>query len=295
MKICVGTAQLDMKYGFKNQLSKMRIEDFRQILRQSIKKKINFIDTAENYGSGEKIIGNEICKKEYKGKINIVTKINNLRFIENNKMHYEIDKKVKKSLKNLGIKKLYAVLIHDVKDLKSKKINKIFETLNKIKKMGLIKKIGFSAYEIKDLKKYINQFSFDIIQFPFNVFDQRILEKDIQLMLRQKKVEVHLRSIFLQGLLLLPINQIPKKLFKYKKYIKKWQVNCEKKKINKIDGCLNFVLKHKFYSKMVIGFDNYQQFKDVYKRYIILKNKKKNLVNYKKFIVKNNLINPSKW
>ena len=93
----------------------------------------------------------------------------------------------------------------------------------KIKKIGLVKKIGFSVYKSLDLKKFIKLYNFDIIQFPFNVFDQRILQKKIQYMLKSKKIELHIRSIFLQGLLLLSSKEIIQKGFKKNKSLKKWE------------------------------------------------------------------------
>ena len=79
----------------------------------------------------------------------------------------------------MSINNLYvSILIHDINDIKSNKKKIIYESLQNLKKDGYVKKIGFSAYDIKDVKKIINSFEFDILQFPFNIFDQRLLNKN---------------------------------------------------------------------------------------------------------------------
>ena len=164
----------------------------------------------------------------------------------------------------------------------------------KIKKKGLVKKIGLSSYNIKDLKKYLSKFKFDIVQFPFNVFDQRILQKDIQKFLRNKKVEIHIRSIFLQGLLLLPRKMIPKKFFLKNNALDKWFKIINNTGMSPLDLSLNFILKYNFYKKIVIGFDDYLQFKEITKKLLNLKKKKLN-INFQNLSVNNKIINPSKW
>ena len=294
MKICIGTAQLGMKYGLASNFSKMEFNEFSKIISAAYKEKIKFIDTACNYGNSEKLIGKKIINKKYKDSFKVITKIDNLRSVSSNLIYKHIENKILNSLKNLKVKKLYAILLHDIRDMESKKIDEIFKSLEKIKKKGLVKKIGFSAYYTKDVRKYIGKFNFDIIQFPFNVFDQRILNKDIQEFIKLKKIEVHIRSIFLQGILLLPKNKIPKKLYLKNPVIEKWIKVLDNKRLDPVDACLNFILKYKFYSRVVIGFDDYSQFKQVTKKY--LDNKKmKTHINFRKFKVNNNLINPSKW
>jgi len=294
VNISIGTAQLGMKYGVASNHSKMKIEDFSKILDHSKKKNIKYIDTAMTYGDSEKIIGDLLKKKKLNKTFKIITKIPNLRFVSRKKIYIHILSEIKQSIKKLGVNNLYAILIHDTKDLNSEKINIIYKSLLKIKKIGLVKKIGFSVYKSLDLKKFIKLYNFDIIQFPFNVFDQRILQKKIQYMLKSKKIELHIRSIFLQGLLLLSSKEIIQKGFKKNKSLKKWEDFLNKKNIKPLDACINFILKYNFYSKLIIGFDNYIQFKNVVKKYEYLKKNEIN-INYNKLKTNGNLINPSKW
>ena len=78
------------------------------------------------------------------------------------------------------------------------------------KKRGIIKKIGISAYSIDEIKKSFSIYKFEIVQFQANILDQNILKNAYVKFLKEKKgVEIHIRSIFLQGLLLCNISDIP--------------------------------------------------------------------------------------
>lgn len=292
-KICIGTAQLGMNYGISNNSSKMKTNDFNKIIKYSIANNINFIDTANTYGNSENLIGKTLKKIDDKSTFKVISKFNNLRNIQKKKIREKIFHQIELSIKKLGTKKLYAALIHNVKDLESKKKKEIYNVFLNLKKKGLVEKIGFSAYETKDLKKYLIKYKFDIVQFPFSIFDQRILDKKIQNLLKRKKIEVHIRSIFLQGLLLLPAKKIPKK-FNLEENLKKWNNYLLENKINNIDACIKFILRYNFYKKIVIGFNNFSQFKHVVNRFKILK-KNKMKINFKNFENKSELINPSKW
>ena len=174
MKLGIGTAQLGMRYGITNKSSKLKFIDFKKIILLSVKNKIYTIDTANNYGDSEIKIGKAILKTKYKDKFKIVSKIGNIRKVKISNIYKHILDSISLSISVMGVKNLEGILIHDIKDLESNKADEIFYSLIRIKNMGLIKKIGFSAYKIFDVIKYIKKYKFDFIQFPLNIFDQRI-------------------------------------------------------------------------------------------------------------------------
>ena len=295
VKISIGTAQLGTKYGISNiSHNGMKLSDFKKIIKYSLKKKINILDTANTYFNSEKKIGKVVKELNCQKQLKIITKLHNLKSIPAKQIEKKIINKCKLSIKKLKIKKLYAVLIHDIKDLKSTKSKIIFKSILKLKKIGLVQKIGFSSYEINDLNKYIIKYKFDIIQFPFNIFDQRILKKKTQLILKKRKIEVHIRSIFLQGLLLMPYDKVPSKLKNSYPILKKWHTYLNEQRVENLEACIKFISNYNFFKTAVIGFENYNQFIDVVKKFNNVK-KKKIFVDFKKFRVNTNIINPSKW
>ena len=98
----------------------------------------------------------------------------------------------------------------------------------------------------------------------------------------------------MQGLLLLPRKMIPKKFFLKSNALNRWFNLINYTGMSPLDLSLNFVLKYNFYKKVVIGFDDYSQFKEIIRKFLNLKKKKLN-INFKNLSVNNEIINPSKW
>ena len=278
-KIVIGTANFSMKYGLINNFTKLNRSEIKRIIKKAEKKKLNFFDTAKDYGESEKIIGQEIKKKW-----NIITKIPKINLNEENDIKRKIYFLVNDSVRKLKVKKLYAVLLHDEDQLLKKNQKVIFKTLLDLKKRGIIKKIGVSFYTPKKLLKVISLFKLDIVQVPINYINQSFLNKKLINKLRKKKIEIHARSIFLQGLLLTEKT----KLKKFKKFIKYLDLWHKKEKISRLESCINFVLSQKYIDKYVIGFQNLKQMNE------ILKTKKINITNFPKYS-DNFIKDPRKW
>lgn len=283
MKLVVGSAQLGMNYGLVNN-KKISLKEFKKIEKLVLKSKINFIDTATSYGDSEKIIGNSKLKK-----LHIITKIkipNKKNIIVKNWLLKEISK----SLSKLKIKKIYGVLIHDYKDLLGKHGKKYLLSLQELKRRNIIKYIGISVYEPQEIKKIWNFWKPDIIQIPFNPIDNRILDSGWVNILKKFKVKIYARSIFLQGLLINEDSSF--KINKnYKIILNKYKNWCFRNNISLMQGCLHFVKQFKKIDYLVVGFNNYNQLKEIIDVF-----KKKQIIIPKKFSTnKINLIDPRKW
>jgi aryl-alcohol dehydrogenase-like predicted oxidoreductase len=159
-----------------------------------------------------------------------------------------------------------------------------------LKKKKIIKKIGISIYEPQEIKKIWNFWKPDIIQVPFNIIDNRILNSGWINILKKFKVKIYARSIFLQGLLVNQDNSF--KINKdYKILLNKYMNWCYKNNISLIHGCLHFVKQFKKIDYLVVGFNNYIQLKEIIDVF-----KKKQIVVPRKFSTnKINLIDPRKW
>ena len=195
------------------------------------------------------------------------------------------------SLKNLKIKKFEYLLIQDANSLLGKYGEEIYKSTKNIKNIGLTKKIGISIYEFNTLGKILKKFRFDIIQAPLNIIDRRLLKTGWINKLKKKKIEIHVRSVFLQGLLLLKYNQLPKKLKKIKKNWIVWENWLKKNKLTPLEVCLSFVFNQKKLDGVVMGYDGENQLMQTIKQKKI---KKKILIP--NINIKNkNLIDPRQW
>jgi aryl-alcohol dehydrogenase-like predicted oxidoreductase len=280
-KIIIGTANFGLSYGIKPK--KIINKEILKILNYSSKIGIDTIDTAKNYGNSENIIG-----KHNGNKFKIISKLPKLdKKIKNVNLH--IEKLILDTLKKLKCRSIYAILIHDPETLMNKNGKKIFNILQQLKQRGLITKIGVSIYDFSQINFLIKKYNLDILQVPFNIVDRRLIEKKILEKLNKKHIEIHIRSIFLKGLLLK--KNPPKKFIKWKNIwlsLKRYKKNSELKNLT---YCIQFVKKYSKIDRIIIGVDTLGQFKEIIKEF---KTKRKISIpnissNDKK------LINPSLW
>jgi len=258
MKIALGTANFGQKYGLAGKIIKSD-KKIKKIIQFANNSKIKLIDTSNNYGSSETLLGNNNLKNF---KIITKLKISNDEKKSNN-LENIVFNKVEESLLKLNIKKLYAILLHESNDLKSNKRHKLIKVLKKLKKRNLVSKIGISIYNPKELNFIWPFWKPDIVQCPFNILDRRIYESGWLKKLKKNKTEIHVRSIFLQGLLLQNEKSMPRKFKKWKNIFKKWNNYCKKENISKIQGCINFIKSFKKISFVIIGFENIKQVKNI--------------------------------
>ena len=258
MKIALGTANFGQKYGLAGKIIKSD-KKVKKIIQFANNSKIKLIDTSNNYGSSETLLGNNNLKNF---KIITKLKISNDEKKSNN-LENIVFNKVEESLFKLNIKKLYAILLHESDDLKSNKRHKLIIVLKKLKKKNLVSKIGISIYNPKELNFIWPFWKPDIVQCPFNILDRRIYESGWLKKLKKNKTEIHVRSIFLQGLLLKNEKSMPRKFKKWKNIFKKWNNYCKKENISKIQGCINFIKSFKKISFVIIGFEDIKQLKNI--------------------------------
>ena len=282
MKLVIGSANFTQKYGLVN--SKISsINNLKKILAFCKSKNINTIDDALEYGNSK-----NIYKRINLENFRLITKIKlpkNYRSIKDLKNYFF--KTLYDDLEKAGKKNYSHLLAHGIFNDQYK--NKILINILKfLKKKKLTKKIGVSAYNPIEIRKILKIWKPEVVQLPFNVFDQRLVKSKIINYLYKKKIEIHVRSIFLQGTLL--AYRTPIKLKKYHKYFKNWHDWCTRNNINKLDACIHFIKKFDKISAMIIGINNLAQLKEITKSI-----KKKNKIKYKSFPNDKILIDPRKW
>ena len=142
----------------------------------------------------------------------------------------------------------------------------------------------------KELEFALEKYNFDFVQAPFNLLDQGIVTSGWYEKLKKNNIEIHIRSIFLQGLLLIDRKNIPKQFEKWSSIWDKYEDWCKINSISKIETCINVIKKYNF-DNVIIGVNNMNQLRTILKK---IKLKK---INLSPDIVCNDnlLINPSKW
>ena len=140
---------------------------------------------------------------------------------------------------------------------------KLADAMLELKKQGLVHKIGISAYSPDEVASVFQQFPIDIIQIPFNIFDRRMLTTGWLQRLNAAGIEIHARSIFLQGLLLLPRDRIPSKFSKWSSLINFWHQWLEDNNSSALQACIHYPLSLPQIDRVLIGVDNQEQLSEI--------------------------------
>ena len=182
------------------------------------------------------------------------------------------------------------LLIHNIDNTKEKRFDALYKELNKLKHDKLINKIGFSTYTPEQVDFLLDNFEFDLIQVPFNVFDNRLLQDGQLKRLKDKNIEIHARSIFLQGILL-NLNVLPSYFLNWQQEFSSYQKVVKDSGLSLLEYALNFVLSIEELDKVLVGVNNMQQLQE-----IISASKKKIKIGLPSFNINDdNLLNPSLW
>jgi aryl-alcohol dehydrogenase-like predicted oxidoreductase len=192
-KIALGTVQFGLPYGISNQRGQVPMPEVFAILNFCRQQNINLIDTAAAYGTSESVLGK--CFVNISFKFNIISKLPASSLPE------EVAGHVNNSLRQLQVEYLYGYLFHDFNTYLERP--ETLDELMNLKARGVIQKLGFSLYYPNQLEYLLQKnISLDIVQIPFNIFDQRFAY--LFPLLQERNIQVHVRSVFLQGLLLTP-------------------------------------------------------------------------------------------
>lgn len=248
-RICLGTAQLGMDYEIFPKYGKPSKKDTFEILDTALQNGIEYIDTAQAYGNAEELLG-EYGINRYK--INVITKVMPNTFKNNRPpKHRELINMTKKSLDKMKIDKLYGLLLHTPNDLYNRKL---IEQLVELKDEGLVDGIGVSVYHSIDACNALEKDVIDIIQMPYSVFDQRAKQEYILSSANIPGIEMHIRSIFLKGILTRSPYEMPYEIIKpINSDLIRFEKIIEKYGFSKQEACFLFALTNPDIDVAVFG------------------------------------------
>ena len=168
------------------------------------------LDTAIDYGASEATLG-EIGVASWR----VVTKLPAAPALEDDLPAW-VERQVRESLERLRIESVYAVLLHRPQQIFEPGGLKLVAALERVKAIGLTEKIGISIYAPEQIDPLLSRGRFDLLQAPFNILDRRLAAEGWMSKLKMLGIEVHVRSIFLQGLLLMQPAQRPAKFARWR-------------------------------------------------------------------------------
>ncbi len=251
-KIILGTVQFGLNYGINNTKGKPDKAEIKKILDTAHTNGINILDTAEAYGDSQEAIGE--YHSQSKNRFEVITKYSSSRA----DLPDNISNRVEHDLKLLNVTSLYAYMFHSFNDLIAH-FEKFKTELLKLKQQGKIKKIGVSIYTNQEAEQVVSYKDVDLVQLPFNLLDNNFQREAVIKKLRDRGVEIHTRSVFLQGLFFMKEENIPAKLASLKPYLENIKQNASQYNCTVNDLALNYALYQKQIDKILIGVDTTEQ------------------------------------
>lgn len=248
-KIAIGTAQFGLDYGIANNSGRVSYSEINSILDLAHNNQIYTLDTAKSYGDSEKYIGNYLKKR--KTNWEVITKIRNIEI--------NIIDQIMDSEKKLTIKPKI-LLAHTANIF----LNSDFQLkLNEIKNKQIINKIGVSLVNENEISQILqSKYTPDVVQLPMNILDTKLYRHGVLNKLKENNIEIHVRSVFLQGLFFLNKNILENKFKEVIPYLEKLNSISANAGLNIAELSLLWVLSLNEVSKVIIGVDNAKQLKN---------------------------------
>jgi aryl-alcohol dehydrogenase-like predicted oxidoreductase len=288
MRLALGTVQFGLKYGIANQVGRVQLEDVKNILQLAAAQGVNTLDTAIAYGDSESKLGLAGL-----GGWRVVTKLPALpeRCAD---VAGWVEAQIEGSLNRLGVSQFHAVLLHHPLELLGEYGNQLFKTLQDIKAQGTIAKIGVSVYGPEELEMLWPSFQFDLVQAPFNVIDRRLASSGWLERMHQSGTEVHVRSVFLQGLLLMSAEKRRANFEDWQDLWSKWDGWLIAEKLTPLQASLIFALSWPEIDRVIVGVDSASQLNEILSVTNTANTDRIDFPNYLESM-DSLLTNPSKW
>lgn len=248
-RLGIGTVQFGQAYGVSNTLGQVPRADVKLMLQLAAQAGITLLDTAANYGEAEAVLGGNDLKP-----FRIVTKTCGVE-----RGVHAVIARVRQSVRTLAAVDL--LLVHSVKDLLGPSGGTLWRALQALKAEGVIGGVGISAYVADDPVALAERFRPDAMQLPFSLLDQRLLRSGALARLKDLGVEIHARSLFLQGLLFM--DRPPEKLKSAAPILEQVRAEIAAAGTTRLAAALGFVLSRPEVDAAVVGMTGLAQLREL--------------------------------
>ena len=286
-KLSLGTVQFGLDYGIANSQGKPSQNKVDEIINCVTSQGLNCFDTAMAYGNSEEVLGKSL--QDINNKL-IISKITSELF-------EEIGTKIKTSLNNLQVDNLFALLLHNADALYN--WDEQNSTIaNHLKSTQQINYFGVSIYTNEEFNLALENENINIIQIPFNLFDQRAISKQWLKKAKVKNKLIFIRSVYLQGLLLMDKKSLPKNLKIVEPYIDILDTYSKKLNLSRNELALSYVNTLAKDSIILFGCETLKQAKENLDIFSTIKELDIKTIDELNSLLKDiseYIYNPSKW
>lgn len=291
VKLGLGTVQWGMPYGIADRNGQPASAVVGDMLRIAKEHGIALLDTAHGYGEAEKVLGGlGVSSKD----IRVVTKtlpIKSTSIGEHDVV--PVSAAFRESLQRLRCTRVYGLLVHQADNLLIAGSERLWAELQTLKARGLVEKIGVSVYHPQQLEYILERYRIDLVQLPFNLYDRRFAQTGLLRRLKQAGVEVHGRSAFLQGLLLLPPDRLPEYFDGLRSQHARLYRQFDEAGLTPLEACLRFCLDQIDIDRVIVGCKTAEQLVEILGA---AKQGEGRLSGFERYSMDDeSVINPSNW
>lgn len=257
MRVALGTVQFGLNYGVSNSVGVAPLAEVARMLLFCREHSIEVLDTAASYGNSESVLGRlnvdgfQIVSKlptEFPGDISVFEWVLN---------------SVGGSLLRLRQQSLYGILLHRPSMLFEAGGGALYRALQQLRADGIISKIGVSIYGPEELSQLFDNFDFDLVQAPLSLIDQRMILSGWLRRLTRHGVEVHVRSVFLQGLLLTHKDERPRKFDRWAIFWRDWDSWLDDTGLSPVEACIRHALSYSEVGRVIVGAQSLNQLREI--------------------------------
>ena len=260
VKIGLGTAQFGSGYGVTNSHGVCPPIEINRIIRRAAEAGVQIIDTAAAYGRAIDVLGKLLAEDH---EFRIVTKITSASGDDDGAADFDIARQLEATLERIGQASVYGMMFHHASDLFWRRGQDLWRQALALKEQGLVAKLGVSFRAPEEVDRLLGRFPIDLAQVPFNILDQRMLRGGQLRRLEENRVEIHSRSVFLQGLLMADPDGLPSSLNRARPALETLQNRFGGAKHLIMKAALDFALSRQEIDCIVVGVTSYGEFNEI--------------------------------
>lgn len=260
MKLALGTVQFGLDYGIANRRGRVPADEVALVLQMARAAGVDTLDTAMAYGESEAVLGQTGVHG-----FRVITKVGAMpqEIATSNAAAAWLRSEVASSCAKLGKSGVDGLLLHRPEQLLGEAGAWLANALQLVRDEGLARKIGFSVYSPQSLAALCQVLEPDLVQAPLSLVDQRLITSGWLDRLASHGAEVHVRSVFLQGVLLQRAEDLPGQFVAWNPLWQRWQQWLSDTRSDALSSCINFAISQAGVSRVVVGVDSAAQFKQV--------------------------------
>jgi aryl-alcohol dehydrogenase-like predicted oxidoreductase len=256
-RLALGTVQLGLSYGVANRQGQVSREEGARIVHRARVAGLDTLDTAIAYGESERRLG-EIGVDGWR----VITKLPAVP-ADTSDVPAWVERSVTGSLARLGTSRLAGLLLHRSRDLLTPFGDALWTSMLELQRRGLVARVGVSVYDPEELDALWPAFPLELVQGPFNVLDRRLATSGWLSRLHSAGTEIHVRSVFLQGLLLMESGSRPSKFARWQSVWREWDAWLAEAGRSSLESCLQCALAHPEIDRVVVGVDTLHQLEEI--------------------------------